>query len=99
MPQRPPVFRPAGATTSTAPPRRGKGANARGYTYRWQKESRLFLQLNPLCVECERQGRVTEATCVDHVVPHRGDQARFWDVSNWAPLCLHCHNAKSARGE
>jgi 5-methylcytosine-specific restriction protein A len=34
---------------------------------------------------------------VDHIIPHRGDQALFWDEENWQPLCLVCHNAKTAR--
>jgi shikimate kinase len=31
------------------------------------------------------------ATVVDHIKPHRGDQALFWDKNNWQPLCTHCH--------
>ncbi|MBK9704528.1 MAG: HNH endonuclease [Betaproteobacteria bacterium] len=41
---------------------------------------------------CEAAGRLTAASVVDHVVPHRGDQALFWDVGNWQPLCKPCHD-------
>ena len=60
-----------------------------------QKARRVFLRQNPLCKAC--LPRVEAARVVDHVIPHRGDMVLFWDRSNWQPLCLSCHNAKSAR--
>lgn len=74
-------------------------ARERGYTRRWEKESKVFLRANPLCAECERQGRYTPAQVVDHIIPHRGNQRLFWDKANWQPLCKHCHDQKTARGE
>lgn len=78
---------------------RGKRASshARGYDSRWRKARRFFLNAHPLCAECEREGRTTEANVVDHVEPHRGDSDLFWDESNWQALCESCHNAKSAK--
>lgn len=70
-------------------------ARERGYTGRWDKARKTFLLSHPLCAECERNGRVTAATVVDHVVPHKGNQELFWDTSNWQPLCVECHNRKS----
>ena len=29
---------------------------------------------------------------VNHKVPHRGDQALFWDRANWEPLCHDDHD-------
>ena len=58
-----------------------------------------FLADHPLCVYCEQRGRLTPANVVDHVRPHRGDMALFWDVSNWQPLCKKCHDAAKAREE
>ena len=49
---------------------------------RWKRARRLFLQTHPLCRMCEQRGRVSLATTVDHVVPHRGDEALFWDEQN-----------------
>lgn len=73
-----------------------QSAAARGYDARWQRERLRFLRENPLCVSCRRQGRLTAATVVDHIVPHRGDEDRFWDRSNWQALCARCHNKKTA---
>jgi 5-methylcytosine-specific restriction enzyme A len=57
------------------------------------------LRKDPLCVECQRLGRVTAASEVDHVIPHRGDPRLFWDVENLRGLCKQHHAAKTARGE
>lgn len=57
-------------------------AHRRGYTKRWQTASKSFLLHHPFCVRCRQQGRLTPATVVDHIIPHRGDQKLFWDESN-----------------
>ena len=77
--------------------KRRQSSHERGYSYQWRKARQLFLLESPLCIECEKQGRLTAATVVDHIVPHKGDQFLFWDESNWAPLCTSCHNRKTAR--
>ena len=71
-------------------------ASQRGYNSRWQKARLTFLARHPLCAECERQGKVTAATVVDHVIPHKGDQRLFWDTSNWQAMCKTCHDVKTA---
>ena len=75
----------------------GDRANAfeRGYSSRWQKVRKQFLAKHPLCVACQRAGKLTSATVVDHVKPHRGDPALFWDENNWQPLCKKCHDRKT----
>ena len=78
------------------PKEKRKSAYARGYTKRWQRASAAFLRQHPLCAECERQGKATIATEVDHIIPHRGDQKLFWDSANWQPLCHECHSRKTA---
>ncbi len=70
-------------------------ASARGYNSRWRRESKLFLQKHPLCCECKRHGRITPATVVDHITPHKGNQKLFWDKTNWQPLCKRCHDIKT----
>lgn len=74
------------------------GADARGYNARWRKARLLYLQRHPLCVECQREGKLTPATVVDHILPHRGDQRLFWDEKNWQPLCKDCHDKKTGSG-
>lgn len=78
--------------------RRGTSAQ-RGYGYRWQKVSKLFLSRNPLCIYCQRGGHVVASTVVDHIIPHRGDQTLFWDESNWQALCITCHNSRKQSEE
>lgn len=74
-------------------------AAKRLYGYRWQKASKLYLRSHPLCVDPhgEHRGRPVVATVVDHIVPHRGDLALFWDSDNWQSLCKPCHDRKTAR--
>ena len=73
----------------------------RGYGYRWQQARAAFLALpeNVLCKDPDGRhvGVYKLATEVDHIVPHRGDLALFWDTSNWQGLCTSCHSCKTAR--
>ncbi len=70
----------------------GMTSTQRGYGYKWQKAREAFLREHPLCVMCAAEGRVTVATVVDHIVPHRGDQSLFWRRSNWQSLCATHHS-------
>lgn len=73
-------------------------AHARGYGAKWRRARGAYLARHPLCRTCETAGRTTPATVVDHVTPHRGDQALFWDSGNWQPLCKRCHDVKTGGG-
>lgn len=77
----------------------GMTSTQRGYGYKWQKAREAFLRENPLCVRCTAEGRVTVATVVDHIEPHRGDQSLFWRRSNWQPLCSTHHSRDKQREE
>lgn len=66
------------------------------HSARWRKASRAHLCEHPLCAECERQGKVTAATLVDHIKPHKGNYELFWDPNNWQSMCDPCHNRKTA---
>ena len=72
-----------------------KTTKAKGYNSRWNKVRIRYLKLYPLCVYCQREGRLTKATVVDHISPHRGDQELFWNQSNWQSLCKSCHDRKT----
>lgn len=78
--------------------RRGSAAS-RGYDSKWKIARAYYLRKHPLCVgqECKADHRVTPATVVDHIIPHKGDKQLFWDSDNWQPLCKPCHDAKTAR--
>lgn len=72
-----------------------RSAHERGYGNTWRKLRRMVLAENPLCVECQRIGRVTAAQEVDHIVPKHLGGPDDWD--NLQPLCRACHRAKTAR--
>lgn len=98
MPDRPPRFKPLGAPTGRPKDRRPSAAR-RGYDARWVKAREIYLAKNPLCVYCERAGRIRAATCIDHIEAHRGDMVKFWNVENWAASCKQCNDIKAARHE
>ena len=86
-----------------------RSAYARGYTKRWARAALAFRARYPLCgmrpggltpvmSQCYDEGRVTAATQTDHIRPHRGDQALFWDEANWQSLCASCGSRKSQAG-
>ena len=60
---------------------------------RWRRMRAEQLDAFPLCWYCEQAGRTTAADTVDHVTPHRGDEALFWDRLNLRSACPTCHNA------
>jgi len=72
-------------------------SNERGYIYRWQKARKIFLNQHPLCAVCQSNGQVTVASVVDHIIPHKGNEALFWDESNWQSLCKFHHDQKTGR--
>ena len=45
--------------------------------------------------ECNANGKYIEATVVDHIVPHRGNEQLMWDENNWQDLCKQCHDKKT----
>nr|WP_090644147.1 HNH endonuclease [Paenibacillus sp. UNC496MF] len=75
---------------------RGTAAQ-RGYDSKWRKVRVFFLMKHPLCTRCIKENRITAATIVDHIRPHKGDKALFWDRNNWQPLCKSCHDTKTVR--
>jgi 5-methylcytosine-specific restriction protein A len=98
MPIRPPIHRSHG----TKPPeqaydmRRGSAAS-RGYDRDWRKLRAAVLFDEPLCRFCQEQGRITEATEVDHIksIAERPDLRL--ERSNLRPLCTPCHSGRTRR--
>lgn len=75
-----------------------ESAAERGYDKKWEKARKVFLRKYPLCVVCMKEGKLTPATVVDHIIPHRGDKRLFWDEGNWQPLCKTHHDKKTGLG-
>lgn len=69
------------------------------YNGKWQKARASFLRAHPLCGFCLNVGRLIPASVVDHIEPHRGDLALFWDRDNWQSLCKQCHDSHKQRAE
>src|SRR5690606_27981919 len=74
-------------------------AEARLRGRKLQARRKAFFDEHPLCAgpdsECEKQGRVTAATELDHITPlHKGGAD---DTTNAQGLCRECHAAKTTR--
>lgn len=72
-------------------------ARERGYDSKWDTARRAFLMQpeNRYCAcGCGRR-----ADTVDHIKPHRGNRALFWDRTNWQPMAFRCHSSKKQRVE
>jgi 5-methylcytosine-specific restriction enzyme A len=52
-----------------------------------------------MCVCDTCRGVRLPAHVVDHIVPHRGDPALFWDESNWQAMAKVCHDRKTATSD
>lgn len=65
----------------------------------WKRLRLAQLRRQPLCVMCERSGKATAAGVVDHVVPHKGDEALFFDAGNLQSLCATHHDASKSKAE
>lgn len=103
MPPKPQAFKPGWLPDTKQRKQHAEkfrpNSHQRGYTPRWRKARNTYLSRpeNALCRSCQAQGKVTVATVVDHIKPHKGDQKLFWDTANWQPLCKPCHDSKTAR--
>ena len=77
---------------------RERGSSAkRGYGHDWRKLRAAYIEENPLCVECASHGRTEAVEAVDHIKPHKGDDALRLDWNNLQSLCKICHDRKTAR--
>ena len=74
-----------------------KSTKEKGYNHRWKLARKAYLHSHPLCVRCQAVGRLTPATVVDHIKPHRGSWPLFIDPANHQSLCKHHHDQKTAR--
>ena len=61
----------------------------------WRKAAKRFKDKNPLCVECDKHGIVTQVKVVDHIVPINKGGEKL-NEANFQSLCESCHNKKSA---
>lgn len=67
----------------------------RRYDHRWRTIRNRYIHAHPICEQCERDGRITPAQEVDHILPL--DRGGSHDEANLQALCKPCHSAKTAR--
>lgn len=60
-------------------------------TTSWVEYRLRFMSANPYCYACGERARV-----VDHVISAKGDEKKFWEVTNMIPLCKTCHDIITA---
>jgi len=65
------------------------------FTPRWRALRAAVLLADRACVVCQ----AAPSTIADHLVPHRGDPALFWNRDNLQGLCATCHSRKTRRDE
>lgn len=70
------------------------------YNRKAWKELRLdHLAKEPLCVFCQREEKLTPATVVDHITPHKGNLDLFFDDNNLQSLCKLHHDSSKQKAE
>jgi 5-methylcytosine-specific restriction endonuclease McrA len=56
-------------------------------TPRWREMRAAVLRAQPICMRC----RTAPSTVANHVIPHRGDPAKFW-TGQLEGICASCHS-------
>jgi len=75
-----------------------KTTTERGYGYEWRLTRLRILNRDMyLCQVCDKQGKTTPATEVDHIIPKAKGGTDNED--NLQSICYRCHKDKSLRDE
>lgn len=75
---------------------RDRGTAEFYHSREWKRLRQNFLIEHPFCEECRRNGKLTKASVVDHIVPIRQGGPAL-EEKNLQALCASCHGAKSIR--
>ena len=68
-------------------------------TARWQRLRLSVLVASDFtCVRCKTVAD-SPGLVADHIKPHRGNAAMFWNRQNLQCLCTHCHSSLKQREE
>ncbi|HIP48683.1 MAG TPA: HNH endonuclease [Lutibacter sp.] len=65
-------------------------------SWTWRKKRKQILNNNPLCVMCEREDIITNATVVDHILAISAGGCKLCE-DNLQSLCSYHHNQKSGK--
>lgn len=70
-------------------------AHKKLYGRTWKRIRDRYIKEHPLCEECQKQGRLTPAEEVHHVLPL--SQGGTHSIDNLMSLCSSCHSRITAR--
>ena len=65
------------------------------YGQAWKRIRDRYIAAHPVCEECERQGKLTPASEVHHIIPLSLNGTH--DEQNLMSLCTPCHSEITAR--
>lgn len=65
------------------------------YGRQWKKIRDRYIKLHPMCEQCKRDGKLTEAQEVHHIVPL--SKGGTHDEENLMALCTNCHSTITAK--
>lgn len=82
-------------TPSKAPTVARQAFNASYKTAAWESIRARQLSGEPLCAACMVDGRITEASHVDHVFPWQSIGPHAFTRNLFQSLCPECHGVKS----
>ena len=69
-------------------------------TARWQKlRWQVLVDAMFTCAMCGKMEAQSRNLVADHITPHRGDEALFWDRQGIQCLCKSCHDSAKQREE
>ena len=67
------------------------------YTERWKRlRNQVLLEQYHRCATC---GHTELSLDIDHIQPHQGNPALFWNRANLQGLCPSCHSRKTGAGQ
>ena len=69
-------------------------------TARWKRlRLVMFRRDHFICQMCRRIESNTAKLVCDHITPHKGDEALFWDQGNLQTVCKPCHDSEKQKQE
>lgn len=72
-----------------------KALNNKYASKQWKQFRQIHLSKYPLCARCQSLGKITPASDVDHIYPHKM-QLDKWMGNRFQSLCRPCHSIKTA---
>ena len=63
----------------------------------WKRLRNHFIQVNPLCVECDKIGLIEPAVDIDHITPLKDNYGKALEWENLQGLCKKHHTQKTVK--